>query len=209
MNEGTLGQARRVLEIIDQKKVPEDRLQKLLGSGLFADLLEAEPLMVDRDAFRNLLSLGPAEAVYRTYVNYKLRLEKAIKAGRYNDVFSEYRSPRTNFFDYSEFGEPREIDIKLMAYDHPMSTIAARDDLHLKGFRLVVLPELLALGATYKALQWNRAIVGDICCREPWDPCKCVPYLASGPAEEKKRYLGMMFKDNEWPAGTTFPYVVK
>lgn len=57
MSNATLDQAKKVLELIAQKKVPSDRLQRLLEGGFLADLLEANSDL-KRDEFRQFLNLG-------------------------------------------------------------------------------------------------------------------------------------------------------
>ena len=57
MSYATLRQATKVLELISQKKVPSERLQRLLKGGFIADLLEVNGGL-DRDAFRQFLQLG-------------------------------------------------------------------------------------------------------------------------------------------------------
>jgi len=57
MSTATLPQATKVLELITQKKVPSDRLQRLLEGGFLADLLEANGNL-NRDEFRQFLNLG-------------------------------------------------------------------------------------------------------------------------------------------------------
>ena len=57
MSNATLPQATKVLELIAQKKVPSDRLQRLLEGGFLADLLEADSGL-KRDEFRQFLKLG-------------------------------------------------------------------------------------------------------------------------------------------------------
>lgn len=59
MKEATLKQARKVLDLIADKEVPEDQLQKLLESGLLADLLDANTEAVNREDFRRAIGLKP------------------------------------------------------------------------------------------------------------------------------------------------------
>ncbi|MFH1353663.1 MAG: hypothetical protein ABIH36_00020 [bacterium] len=57
MSTATLPQATKVLEIITQKKVTSDRLQRLLEGGFLADLMEANDNL-NRDEFRACLKIG-------------------------------------------------------------------------------------------------------------------------------------------------------
>ena len=69
MKEVTLAQGNQVLNLILQKKVPSQQLQRLLGSGLLSDLLDAhidEVDELDRDDFRHTLGLNPL-SVWRRY----------------------------------------------------------------------------------------------------------------------------------------------
>ncbi len=55
----TLGQGNQLINLILQKKVQVDQLQKIIDSGLFADLLDAQNIeKVDRNVFRKLLGLS-------------------------------------------------------------------------------------------------------------------------------------------------------
>jgi hypothetical protein len=53
----TFSQARRILEIIEEKVKTRDRLQAFQASGLLTDLLSVDPEKVDRNEFRKLLGL--------------------------------------------------------------------------------------------------------------------------------------------------------
>lgn len=66
MKEATLKQAGKVLEVIGQKEIPCEQLQRLLGSGLLSDLLEANlENSIDRNAFRTLIGLKPLNSSSR------------------------------------------------------------------------------------------------------------------------------------------------
>ena len=55
----TLNQAAKVLELIVQSEAPAEHLQKILGSGLFSDLMAVNIDGVDRNEFRRVLGLEP------------------------------------------------------------------------------------------------------------------------------------------------------
>jgi hypothetical protein len=57
MKTATLGQVRKVLELLDD--VPQEQVQAVLGSGLLSDLLSANVAEVDRAEFRKACGLRP------------------------------------------------------------------------------------------------------------------------------------------------------
>jgi len=61
--DATFGQAVKILNLVEQKEMPCDQLQKLLGSGLLSDLLEANIDVIDRNAFRRLVGLEPTNTL--------------------------------------------------------------------------------------------------------------------------------------------------
>lgn len=61
----TLAQGNQVLNLILQHHIPNHQMQKLLASGLLADLLDANVDIVDRDNFRDLLGLCPLKEKQR------------------------------------------------------------------------------------------------------------------------------------------------
>jgi hypothetical protein len=59
MKNATLEQGTKVLTLISQKETPCEQLQNLLASGLLTDLLDANVVEVNRDAFRKVIGLKP------------------------------------------------------------------------------------------------------------------------------------------------------
>ena len=57
MNDATLAQGTKVLDLILQKRTSVSELQKFINSGILADLLEANPDQIDRVELRQLLNL--------------------------------------------------------------------------------------------------------------------------------------------------------
>ncbi len=59
MKDATLEQGTKVLTLISQQETPCEQLQKLLSSGLLADLLNANVAEINRDEFRRVIGLKP------------------------------------------------------------------------------------------------------------------------------------------------------
>lgn len=59
MKKATLDQAVQVLDLFRAKKTPLKQVQKILASGLLADLCDANIDQIDRVAFRSLCGLNP------------------------------------------------------------------------------------------------------------------------------------------------------
>jgi len=59
MENATLGQGIKVLELVRDKEISSEQFQKVMSSGLLADLLDANVDDVDRDSFRRNIGLKP------------------------------------------------------------------------------------------------------------------------------------------------------
>ena len=61
MNPSTLSQAKHLLELASQQDLSEEKLQAVIGTGVFSDLFKTpDPAMIDRNAVRRALRLEPA-----------------------------------------------------------------------------------------------------------------------------------------------------
>ena len=162
MKEATLKQAGKVLEVIGD--TPCDQLQKLLGSGLFSDLLLLDVAnidSVDRNVFRRVIGLEPLgiSAMITSYIvsiDYNRSVKNGIKAGNYdlknNDITSDN-------FPSREVGT-RESQIKLFHFGKIMGTDEVLGGIDRQGYRPIILKELLALGEKYPNLQRKFPIIG-------------------------------------------------
>ncbi|MBU2109432.1 hypothetical protein KKB71_00515 [Patescibacteria group bacterium] len=160
MKEATLKQARKVLDLIGQKDTPCEQLQKLLGSGLLSDLLDANVDSVDRNTFRQTIGLKSLN-VYATIhgftitINYDHSVKDSIKAGKYdweNDDITEKHFP-------SQETGTMEVAIELFHFGKNMETDKVLAELDKKGYRPATLKELLALGEKHPDLQREFTII--------------------------------------------------
>ena len=154
MKEATLNQAGKVLEVIGQKGIPREQLQKLLGSGLLSDLLDANVDSVDRDTFRQAIGLKPLGAHttitrYPMLIDYDRLVEDGIKAGKYDWKNDDIMSKN---FPSQETGT-REATVELFRYGKDMSTDEVLAELDKQGYRPATLKELLAIGEKHPDLQ--------------------------------------------------------
>jgi hypothetical protein len=79
MKDTTLAQGNQIINLILQKKLPAEKLQKLFKSGLFSDLLDVEePEVIDRKAFRIILGLDGSkkEEFFHQIVLHNLPAER-------------------------------------------------------------------------------------------------------------------------------------
>ncbi|MEE8131502.1 MAG: hypothetical protein V3T98_00400 [Candidatus Paceibacterota bacterium] len=155
MKDVTLAQGNQVLNLILQKKIPTEQLQKLLASGLVSDLLDANlENGVDRNVFRRLIGLMPLNTFIVT-VNYDLSVEEAVKAGKYD---SSNNNIMTKNFSSNRRGKT-EAEITLIHFDSCMESEDVIREIDKQGFRLAELLELLAFGAKYPDVQRDFPIV--------------------------------------------------
>ena len=169
MKNATFGQAVKILSMVEQKEVPRDQLQKLLGSGLLSDLLDADVDAIDRSVFRQAIGLVPLN-VFNLTVDFNRSVEDGIKAGKYDwksdGITSEH-------FSSQETGMA-EVAVELFHFSKDMETEGVLKEMEKKGYRPATLKELLAFGEKYPDLQRKFPIIafgsvwqvprGDRCC---------------------------------------------
>ena len=149
MKDATLAQGNQMLNLILQKQTPSEQLQRLMGSGLFSDLLEANlENGIDRNAFRVLIGLKPINAFHLT-VNYDLNVEAAVKAGNYDWTNKDISSK--NF--PSKRKGTADVELILVHFNRYVESDEAIRELDKQGLRPAELPELLAFGAKYLDVQ--------------------------------------------------------
>ena len=207
MKEATLNQAGKVLEVIGQKGIPREQLQKLLGSGLLSDLLDANVDSVDRDTFRQAIGLKPLGAHttitrYPMLIDYDRLVEDGIKAGKYDWKNDDIMSKN---FPSQETGT-REATVELFRYGKDMSTDEVLAELDKQGYRPATLKELLAIGEKHPDLQKEFPIfaLGSVW-QDPNGRRYC-PFLDGGGS---KRYLGLDWFDRRWDGRCRFAAVRK
>jgi len=149
----TSGQLVKFTSLLEQKGSNPERFQLFLGSGVLADLLEADPSGIDREEFRKMIGLPPL--VLRIIVDYSLTLEQMIALGQYDWKNDDITSAR-----FLVKGEGKnEVVAEIVKYESGMSSEAVLADLDKKGFRPATIEELLAFGAAFLELQRKFPIV--------------------------------------------------
>jgi hypothetical protein len=106
-------------------------------------------------------------------VNYDLRVEAAIKAGKYdwtNDNITDKNFPT------SRTGQ-HEVEMKLFHFNRDMTSEQVIEELKKQGYRPAELHELLVLGEKYPDLQRQFPIIALGSVWQDWDdrfvPCLC------------------------------------
>lgn len=114
-----------------------------------------------------------AGGAFHVLVNYDLRLDAAIKEGKYewvNEIFTEKGFPATR-------KGVVELDIVLVNLNRDISPDDAINELDKLGFRPAELRELLALGAKYPDEQRKYTIIASGSAFHYPDGARVVPYL--------------------------------
>ncbi|MEX1112291.1 MAG: hypothetical protein WEC84_02405 [Candidatus Andersenbacteria bacterium] len=196
MTIATLPQAHKVLELLAQKKVSSDQLQRLLEGGFIADLLEANGNL-EREAFRKFLGLGNlyptvTELTGVALPESSITFGDRIADGKYdwiNDDITEKRFP------LSLPGGPRQLAVvhfgRLVNSSQEVEQWAANN-----GYEVALIDDLLAVGShpEYKELQrqfpvialGSSAVIGGR---------RFVPYLYGNDSE---RDLYLYWYDYDW-----------
>lgn len=201
MKEPTLGQARKVLDLIVDKGIPEEQLQKLLESGLLADLLYANVDVVDRSEFRRIIGLKPADA-FSVTVDYNKSLAEMIAAGRYDSFNSDINAEH---FPVEGKGK-QEKGIRLFHFNRIMTSEQVIAEMDKAGYRSVLIEELLVLGSTYPELQRQFPILALGSVWQNPGGSRHVAYLCWGDAE---RRLDLHWLGINWDDGYRFAGVRK
>ncbi len=152
--DATLGQGIKMLTLIEQKETPCEQLQKLLASGLLADLLDANVDEINRNAFRQFIGLKPLD-IYTLTINYSRSVEDGVKAGKYDWSNSDITS---SHFSSDEVGT-KEVSIELIHFGRNMETNEVLSELDKMELRPATLKELLAFGEKYPNLQRKFPII--------------------------------------------------
>ncbi|MBU1160084.1 hypothetical protein KKD04_02805 [Patescibacteria group bacterium] len=201
MKQATLKQAAKVLDLIGQKETPCEQLQKLIGSGLLSDLLDANVDSIDRNAFRQIIGLKSLN-VFSVTVNYDRSVEDSVKAGKYDWTNSDIASKH---FPSQEAGT-KDVAIEVFHFGKGMSTNEVLVELNKKDYRPATLKELLALGEKYSDLQREFLIIefGSVW-RSPNGARSC----ACLDRDDSKRNLYLYWIDDRWHGHCRFAAVRK
>lgn len=195
----TSGQFVKFTSLLEQKGSNPERFQLFLGSGLLADLLEADPSAIDREEFRKLIGLPPL--TLRITVDYSLSLEQMIALGQYDSKNDDITAER---FPVKGEGK-KEVVVELVKYEENMSSDEVLADLDSKGLRPATHEELLAFGTAFPELQRKFPIVALGSVAEVYG-LRYVLYLDG---DDSRRRLGLGWFDDVWYAGYRFLAVRK
>ena len=203
MSTATLPQAVKVLELLTQKKVSVDRLQRLLEGGFIADLLEANGNL-NRDSFRQFLGLGTLYPV-PTLIELPgivlsgstVPLSQRIKDGGYNWSNSDITAER---FPLTLPPGPRNLVLAHFNQDIESESVEAWAKEH--GYEVSPIDDLLAVGShpEHKELQRQYPIVA-LGSSAVVGGSRHVPYLGGSGSE---RDLGLDYDGSGWYAGCRF-----
>lgn len=111
MNSATLGQRLKVRQLIKQKNVTAERMQKLLASGLLADLLSIDVENVNRSTFRwairlNVFPIWKTIILKGHYENVDVLRQQVEKIARAFDLDVDDFLKRNSFK-----GRPMDIEV--------------------------------------------------------------------------------------------------
>ena len=128
---------------------------------------------------------------FRISVNYDLKLEAAIEAGKYdwkNNGIKDKNFP-------SKRSGSALVDIRLVHFNKDMSSEDVLKELDKMGLRSAELPELLALGAEYPNEQRKYPVVALGSVWQFWGGHRYVAYLNG---HDDKRKLDLLFFSHRW-----------
>jgi hypothetical protein len=154
---------------MDQQKTSPERLQKIVASGILADVFEPDAQFDNREAVRQALKVASASGSLTgdglqkktvIEVDYAMTLEKMIAAGNYDWINGDFNTEQ-----FSPVGEGRmEYDAKLFHFGHPIYSEAVLDNIKDADSTTVWEPakieHLLAFGSKYPDEQKEHPIVG-------------------------------------------------
>jgi hypothetical protein len=193
----TDGQLTKAIETMRQKGMTPDRFNRLLGSGIFADVCDAGACFDDRDSVRKALKLGVAlPEQLMLSVDYSRSLEVMIAAGHYdwkNDDITAKRFPVV--------GQGIEqFEAKVFHFDRTMSSEAVVEAIKADGWEPAQIEHLLAFLEKFPEEQRKYPIIalGSVA-KVGGD--RGVPCLYRGVDE---RSLGLGWWDGVWDGPSRF-----
>lgn len=152
----TDGQLTKAIETMRQKGMTPDRFNRLLGSGIFADVCDAGACFDDRDSVRTALKLGVALPEQLTLsVDYSRSLEAMIVAGHYdwkNDNITAKRFPVVG-------KGIEQFKAKLFHFNRYVSPEQAVEAIKTDGWESGKIEHLLAFGEKYPEEQRRYPII--------------------------------------------------
>lgn len=162
MSIATLAQGQQVLNLVVQKKVPSDRLQRLLEGGFLADLMEANGNL-NRDEFRSFLKLGKLHPDLMELPGIVIPEDATIAslktAGEYDDQSDYAKQYITDeHFTVTVTGSRR---LCLAHFNKVVTSQHVEEVAEEMGYTVALVEDLLSVGAhsEYRELQRQFPII--------------------------------------------------
>lgn len=156
----TDGQLTKAMETMRQKGMNPERFNRLLSSGIFADICDPNACLDDRDSVRKALKLGVAlpESITLS-VDYSRSLEQMVAAGQYDWTNSDITAKR-----FPVQGEGIEqFEVKLFHFDRTTQSQdnvdAIRADDPANPWEPGKIEHLLSFGKKYPEEQRKYPII--------------------------------------------------
>lgn len=184
----TSGQLSSLATLLEAKGKDHQGFQSLLTNGTLADLIEADPTKIDREALRKVLGLTPLDLQF--FVDYGMTLEQMIAAGKYDWSNSDITAKR---FPLTGTGKVA-FEPKLFHFDRSISSEDAIKEMEKEGFRPAKIEELLAYGALLPEEQRKYPIIalGSVAEIDGSRGVACLHRVGS------ERSLGLRWFDGDW-----------
>jgi len=198
----TDGQLTKAIETMRQKGMTPDRFNRLLGSGIFADVCDAGACLDDRDSVRKALKLSvdPPEQLTLS-VDYNRSLEAMIAAGHYDWKNGDITAKR-----FPVVGKGVEqFETKLFHFDRSVSSEQVVEAIKADGWEPSKIEHLLAFGEKYPEEQRKYPIIA-LGSEASVRGYRYVPDLYRYGAG---RFLDLYWRDVGWNGGYRFLAVRK
>lgn len=198
----TDGQLTKAMETMRQKGMNPERFNRLLSSGIFADICDPNACLDDRESVRKALKLGVAlpESITLS-VDYGRSLDQMIAAGNY-----EWKNNDITAKKFPVQGEGIEqFEAKIFHFDRTMSSEAVVEAIKAAGFEPGKIEHLLSFGEKYPEEQRKYPIIALGSVAEV-DGGRIVPYLR---VFGRERSLYLFWWDDDWGGRCRFLAVRK
>ena len=165
----TSDQFMKLAGMMEQNGVTPDRFERILGSGILADVFEPAARLSNREAIRQALELGPLlrdtpEASNRPeefeiVVDFTMTLEQMVAAGKY-----DWKNDDIIAKQFSVAGDGRiECEARLFHFERSIAAEdperAIREAVPVGQWEPAKIEHLLAFGARYPDEQRKNPIV--------------------------------------------------
>lgn len=153
----TDGQLTKAIETMRQKGMTPERFNRLLSSGIFADICDRNACLDDRDSVRRALRLdGALFENFVLSVDYNRSLEYMIAVGNY-----DWKNQDVTVKKFSIVGNGVErFEAKIFHFDRTTQSQDNVDAIKAGGFEPGKIEHLLAFGEKYPEEQWEYSIIG-------------------------------------------------